>query len=270
MYSLMYHGQTAQDCGAWLATIPIVQPSEAIRDRWNVPMVGELVGSSVYYGNAHIICTFHFRSQNSNEVMENLKEWLIVDSSLDDALISRFNINKLVITDKYNTVANERERFYDVQNITYSEEPRKSDDYGRLTVDFEVKPIEYYHDSYDVIEVGTQGTITNNHSSVVAKPLYVVICQPASAELEKRLIVNNKIFKIKSLTFPQGVQSSLVIDSEKMLVYSVADDYLVPVLNLSERVEGDYEDLWLKAGTNNISSSNIYSISVIPRWGSRV
>lgn len=270
MYSLMYHGQTAEDCGAWLATIPIVQPSEAIRDRWNVPMVGELVGSSVYYGNAHIVCTFHFRSQDSNEVMENLKEWLIVNSNLDDALISRFNINKLVITDKYNTIENEKERFYDVQNITYSEELRKSDDYGRLTVDFEVKPIEYYHDSYDVIEVGTQATVTNSHSSVIAKPLYVVICQPATAESEKRLIVNNKIFKIKSLTFPQGVQSSLVIDSEKMLVYSVADDYLVPVLNLSERVEGNYEDLWFKAGANNISSNNIYSVSVIPKWGSRI
>ena len=268
MYSLMYHGQTAEDCGAWLATIPIVQPSEAIRDRWTVPMVGELVGSSVYYGNAHIKCTFHFRSQNSNEVMENLKEWLIVDSSLDLEYIN-LGINRLVITDKYNTIENEKERVYDVLNITYNEELRKSDDYGRLTVDFEVKPIEYSHDSFELVRVDQTGSITNPHASTIAKPLYELTWSQSEVTSEKRLIVNNKIFKIKNMSLPSGNVQTMIIDSEKMLAYSLSDT-MHPLDNLNSRIEGDYEDLWLKAGTNSISNTNLSYIWMRPKWGGRV
>ena len=65
---------------------------------------------------------------------------------------------------------------------------------------------------------------------------------------------------VNGKTMKATVGQNLTIDTERMLAYRTDGT----LMNTS--VTGDYEDLYLQAGENEISITSGFSLKIIPNW----
>lgn len=247
-YDMTYKNISPSNRYAQLATIPVIEKGDINRDRYTIPgRDGELLGVSVSRNNAHVKLTLHTKAgwggtntRNLDDNLKTLQNWLSGTGEL-----KIFN-NKRGLDGNYIT------HILEVLQIT-TNEIRKDNIYGRLEVDFEVYP-------YNFVASGQAGqTSTGNTLSITnpyeeCKPMYQL-----TGEGNGTLTVGGSgSGRTMGYTLVSG--ETLVIDTRRKIAYCSN-------VNWSDKINGNYEDLWLGNGTTQISVSSGHTFTVTPYWG---
>lgn len=148
--------------------------------------------------------------------------------------------NKLFLSD-------DEEYYYLVKNVVVSSTDREAKTIGKFDVTFLCSGYQYL--AYGDIEI-EQGKIYNPHN--VSHPTYKILGEGVCV-----LTVNGK-------TMTANIGQNLTIDTERMISYRMDGT----VVNTS--VTGDYTELYLQEGDNEISITDGFSLSVIPHWRCRL
>ncbi len=138
------------------------------------------------------------------------------------------------------------EVFYKVKKIDYGNIDRELKNYGRFTVIFTCIPYEFTVDGQNAVSK------VPYNSYCESRPTYKIIGEGLCT-----LTVNGK-------TMTANVGQNLTIDTELMLAYRQDGK------QQNTSVAGNYEDLYLKPGNNDISITNNFQLSIIPNWGYEV
>jgi phage-related protein len=151
--NITYNNKTPEDYDCWLATRPVITPSEGTRDRYQIPgRRGELIGKYETRGNAKITFTLHQRKTSSTT------------HSLNSAMTWLRQPGKLKFSD-------DSDYFYEVVNAEATEYQNLADDYKRIVVEMEVYPFKY-RDVYEMSIASSPKTFTLD--SDVCFPLFTV------------------------------------------------------------------------------------------------
>lgn len=136
------------------------------------------------------------------------------------------------------------ETFWKVEETVIKEFARTLRKYGNFQVKFICNPHEYMKTG--LIEMSLRDALYNPYSR--CKPIYKITGNGTCI-----LTVNGKIMKAT-------VGQNLTIDTERMLAYRQDGS----MQNTS--ISGDYEDLYLKPGENEIKTTSGFTLTVIPNW----
>lgn len=134
--------------------------------------------------------------------------------------------------------------FYKVKNVTINESERTAKRIGEFEAEFLCNGCQFLDDGkkeYSIEEV-------KYNPYYIAKPVYKI-----NGEGKCILTVNGK-------TMEANVGQNLTIDTERKIAYR-RDGTLT-----NTAVKGDYEELYLKEGDNEISVTKGFGIKVIPKW----
>lgn len=234
-FELTYNGHDADDYGGWLATVPKLTHSTVNRDRFAVPARdGELLGVDTQRSNAHVTATFHAKDSSNFAYLplSKMRRWLTGTGLL--------NIVDMVTVDH-------EVMCYEVLDVNVTDETKVDSIYGRLSVDFEIYPYEFEVAGYSTPI--TTFPITNNYDE--SMPIYKIT---SSSNATGTLTVNSK-----NMSYTIQADKPLFIDTRRMIAYDSTG------ANRSRYVDGDYEDLHLKHGSNTINCT--HTLQVTPRWG---
>ena len=134
--------------------------------------------------------------------------------------------------------------FWKVKNVELDEFTRTIKRLGNFDVTFICEPFEYIKEGKREKEI--QEVKYNLYDT--SKPVYKITGNGSCS-----LTVNGKIMKAT-------VGQNLTIDTERMLAYR-EDGTMV-----NTSVTGDYEDLYLQPGENEISITSGFGLVIIPNW----
>lgn len=230
MYDITFKGLTPSNFNAWLATIPVITPSESIRTRQNVPaMDGTLLLMDTAYADATITFTLHTKRNDLNAKMRQLRQWMS-------------GTGKLKISDSTDS-------YYEVKETKLTI-VKKDETYGRLIVEMKVYPYEFL-ESGDT-DITSYSTVQN--TAEPSKPIYKIVGNGSG-----KLTVNGNEMTFTVTTADNG----LFIDTRRMIAYNAAGQGRDGVIN------GEYEGLWLNTGNNSISCT-AGTLTLKPKWGYRV
>lgn len=135
------------------------------------------------------------------------------------------------------------DNFYIVKRIEIGNDERKIENAGGFTASFTCDPYTYFDSGLIEIE---EKEIYNPYE--ISHPTYLITGNGTCT-----LTVNGK-------TMSATVGQNLTIDTDRMLAYRVDGT----MMNTS--VVGDYEDLYLLPGDNDISITAGFDLKVIPNW----
>lgn len=133
--------------------------------------------------------------------------------------------------------------FYEVLDVAIVEDFKLAEDYGRIRATFTVYPYEFLTSGETGI---TSFPITNNAEE--SQPLYKIAGTGSGT-----LTVNNK-------TMTYTVNGVLYIDTRRWIAYDGSNN------DKDSAINGDYENLYLKEGSNTISATT-GTLTVYPKWG---
>lgn len=232
MLNITFKGKTPEQYGAWLANKPVITHSEIKRHSWEIPMHDGLEYAKDYYrGDAQCEILIHMKNENWRASMREVREWLS-------------GYGRLVFSDSTDS-------FYEVVNIDLTEETRPTDDYGRLKALMTLYPYEFLNSGETPLSTPT---IVNNYGD--SKPLIKIT---GTAGATGTINIRGHI------SFKMPSEGNLYIDVRNMEAYSIAQNNdKKPADN---KVNGDYERLILKKGSNTISVSSGFTVEVTPNWG---
>ena len=225
--NITYNSFTPENWDAWLATRPVITPSEVEVDRYKIPgRSGELLGKYETRGNAKVTFKLHQKRNPNN--LEKLMTWLRTPgghlSFSDD---TGFYYESLIC--KANSYEN------------------KDDTYKRIEVEMEVYPFKFrVTPTYNNTTIAASTTTTLSVDSDTCEPLYEVTL--ASGESSGSFSVNNNTFT---------VYGNCIIDTRRKIAYSG---------NNTVSVNGDYDSIKLNYG-NNIVVTGALSLKVNSRDG---
>lgn len=137
------------------------------------------------------------------------------------------------------------EVFYKVLKVNYEEIERKIKQYGNFTVSFLCVPYEYREDGQ--ISYSINQFLQNPFD--LAHPIYKI-----TGEGICTLTVNGN-------TMTANVGQNITIDTDLMIAYR--NDGAMQ----NTAVTGDYEELYLVHGENEISITDGFELKIIPNWG---
>lgn len=229
MFDIKFKGTRPNAHNCMLATIPILTPSVKNMDRFIIPYRdGELLGSKAYRGNAHVTFMIHVALDESTKAVGNFTEKEKVKMWLNQT-------GQLFI---YENASNPIDRvYYEVLNTTFNNEKQYDKRYWRIGVDMEVYPFKFLLPN-SAVNIGTTASTINNDGDV-CKPLYQINSNTAG-----NLTVNGYDFELKERT-----ATKICIDTRRKIAYDPTNNS-----NLSDKVEGDYEKLWLNNGNNTVKA----------------
>lgn len=233
MFNIKYNNVQPSAFNAWLATIPVITPSTISRTRQTVPkMDGELLVDDDSFMDAYIEFTIHLKRDDLQAKMRQIRKWLS-------------GTGTLVISDA-------NDAYYEVKEVTHTAYLKKDEKYGRVSVKMEVYPYEFLNSGNDWIT--SYSSISN--TADICKPIYEITGNNASGTLT----VNNH-----AMTF-SGITGTLVIDTRTRTAYVT---YNGSRTQADSKINGDYEGLLLKSGSNTVSCT-AGTLRIKPRWGFRI
>lgn len=141
-----------------------------------------------------------------------------------------------------------QDRYYEVLAVNTEGMDRQLRQYGSFNVEFICYPYQFMNTGD--IEIDYSELRFNPFDR--CKPVYRIIGSGTCT-----LAVNGK-----KLTATVGQE--LTIDSRRMIAYKVRDTEWLNTL-----VTGDYEDLWLKGGKQELSVTSGFELKIKPYWGWR-
>lgn len=230
----------------WLANIPIITPSTINRQHYDIyKHDGGMVEKVYYRSSASVELTFH---SNNYDYMHQIISRLFVSSVLDGGEVD-------FILRQYTNSAPDFETGYRYTaiNAEVTSYERRKDNYGRMTVKYEILPQSFLIE--DNTEIILPATVSNTDD--LCKPLYdIVIAGNTTATIK---VGNKTPFAI---TNPVNLEREYRIDSRKMLTIYQGDH-----TSAETSVTGDYENLWVGHGSVAISVTNAEWCAVFLRRG---
>ena len=233
--NIMYNVDTPEEHGCWLATRPVITPSEVTYERYSIPgRTGDLLGNMKTRGNAHITFTLHQRGSDS---LHEIIQWLNTRNSSGYGWLE-------MNADPGSGFA------YEVLDTKINSYDNRADDYRRIEVDMEVYPYKLLQGNAAELQgmvVNYNTTKTFTMESDDCEPVFLVIG-------EGDFWVNgNKA----TLSYVNGDR---YVDVRKKITYY--DDKS----SAESTISIDYSKMGLKTGTNTIKTSSTAKVTI---WTSR-
>ena len=226
MVNITYNNKTPEDVGAMLANKPVLTPSEIRRTITDIPSHGDLYEYDMYRGTASFNILIHMKSNEWLKDIRAVRQWLAGSGILE--------------------FSETEDAYYEVLQVAITEEPRMSEEYGRVNAVFSVYPYEFLKSGDEVAEL-TDDILVNKAD--MSKPLYHI-----SGSGSGILTVNGNAMSFTAT-------DELYIDTRRMYSYDGDDE---PADNV---ISGDYEGLYLQNGNNEITISEGFQLEIYPRWG---
>lgn len=230
-YTVMYNGVTDRSVGCHAQRRPsIPAPVENIR-QISIPGRDEdFYESEGTYGDITIVITFSFLDRNPNTwaaTYRAVKHWLLTSG----AGTLRFSDDAGI--------------FYKVHTVRISGSERVSKRIGTVTAEFVCEAYTYLDSGETTIPLAS--TIQNPYD--VCHPIYYLQGVGTCT-----LTVNEKEFQVV-------VNVSTAVDSDAFVTYATGSGTFY-----NTTANGDYQDLWLQPGNNELSVSSGFTCSLLPRW----
>ncbi len=135
--------------------------------------------------------------------------------------------------------------YYDVFMVERKEFERELISYGRFTVDFICFPYEFDFSGQQAVKIEDRKLVNPFDESM---PVYKIKGQGTCI-----LAVNGKVMIA-------NIDQSITIDTRRMIAYK--ED-----VHMNTSLTGNYTDLYLKSGENQVSITSGFELEVIPCWG---
>ena len=231
MVNIKYNTKKPEDFGARLASKPVLTPSDIRQTVQDIVGHGDLYELDMYRGTAQWNILIHMKSSEWLKDIRKVRQWLSGTGVLEFSETS--------------------DSYYEVLQVAITEQPRKSEDYGRLNSIFYVYPYEFLKSGNTAIIIAGVGAIEDDveNKADMSKPLYHI-----SGTGSGVLGVNGN-----SMSFT--VNEELFIDTRRFYTY---DENSAPA---DDKVSGDYEGLYLPTGDNEITITEGFDLEMYPRWG---
>ena len=142
------------------------------------------------------------------------------------------------------------EYYFLVKKVSIDDIKKKYGIFGDITVTFTCDPVMYLQEGD--VSVPISGTLRLYNPWSESHPIFKI-----SGEGVCKVTVNGK-------EVSANVGQNLLINADLMQAYREDG-----VLN-NTAITGDYEDLYLQEGLNEISVSSGFTAEVIPKWGVRL
>lgn len=229
MYDITYNGSTGIEKGIRVVERPNVPDPKLRATEIEIPgRDGTLIESDDTYENIEISVKLNYMTEKElwMQSYRTIKKWLLSKGS-----------GELIFSD-------DPDYFYKVKHVTVGENARTSTRIGVITPTFLCDPFNYL----------TSGKYEYGISQVLHNPYY--LSHPVykiTGEGMCEIYVNGK-----SMT--ANVGQNLTIDTELMLTYR--EDGTM----MNTAVAGDYMDLYLQEGENEIAATEGFDVKVIPNW----
>lgn len=227
-YDIEYNGEKTADHDMYVVQRPNVPSPELGLEEIEVPGKGTVYvrDGTVSDIEIQVDINFSVASDNWASKWREAKKWLLHYE----------NTGKLKFTD-------DKEFFYKVKKVSIDTAEREAYKIGRFTVTFTCEGYIYLESGSK--EYSISSVLRNDYEE--CHPIFIL-----TGSSNTTITVNGK-------KFMTNVGQNCIIDSDRMITYR-QDGGL-----MNTYVTGDYEDLYLKPGTNTISTSGA-SVKVIPNW----
>lgn len=230
MYDIEYNGKVASDMKILVKERPdIPAPKKKSTAVEVAGRDGNLIESDGTYEDITIVVAFNY--------ITNPDTWAEVFRTARRWLLSSGSHELKLLDDSG--------YFYKVKSVEISTNERTSLRIGNFTASFLCEPYQY-------VDAGKMNysldSVKFNHYEV-SHPQYII-----SGDGVCELYANGNIVKIT-------VDDYITVDTERMMAYK--DDVLQ-----NTSVAGEYEDLYLMSGKNELSVTDGFEIKVIPNWRS--
>lgn len=146
------------------------------------------------------------------------------------------------------TLSDSADRFFKVWKIEHGDIERELRNYGTFSVVFVCTPYEYLKDGQEPKTINE--AYYNPYSE--SRPIYKIKGEGVCV-----IEINNNIMTA-------NIGQNLTIDTDKMIAYK--EDGVMQ----NTAVTGNYEDLYLKHGENQMFFTGGFLIEIIPNWGYEV
>lgn len=230
--NITFKGVSSKTYPLTITTPPQITHPQITVDEYNIPgRMGTLYGTVQSKGSAQI--TISFALVASDTFTNNVSAYA---SSFRQVRQWLQGTGKLIIGDA-------PDAYYEVQKVDIITDERTILRYGKLQVAFTVYPFEFLTSGETAI---AGGTITNSGSE--AYPLYKITGTGSGT-----LTVNGK-----TMSYTSG--GVLFIDTRRFIAYDNSGN------NKNNQIAGDYKDMRLKPGENQVSAT-LGTLAIYPYWG---
>lgn len=227
-FDITYQGATGSSIGVYAVKRPSIPSPQKRAEKVIVPgRSGAFFIEDGAFEELGFDVEFNFFSSDTQLAAKGrqMKEWLLKDGN-----------RRLVFSD-------DTDVFYKVLRIEMKQANRTAPQIFRQIVRFYTDPFVYLTSGLTDIN---PGTITNAQW-VESHPIYTI-----TGNGQKTITVNSK-------TFVANVTTKMTIDTERMIALGNTGQ------NQSDLVTGNYEDLYLKPGSNTVSI-NSGTLKITPNW----
>lgn len=229
---ITYNGVTSEDQNVIITSPPNITHSTLSTEEYIIPgRNGTLYGANPYRSSARVTVKMALATDRtfSNNVARYHSLWRSVRKWLQGT-------GKLVVGDSPDS-------YFEVQKIEILTDERVILNYGYLEVAFIVFP-------YEFLNSGDNAASSYTNNADPSMPIYKI-----SGSGSGTLIVNGK-----SMSYTIDSTGVLYIDTRRMIAYNGSNQ------NMNRYLNGDYENIRLKSGSNTISAS-VGTLQVYPKWG---
>lgn len=238
--NISYNGKTPENFDCWLATRPVITPSEMEYDRYKVPgRNGELLSDYGTRSNAKISFTIHQKitSQTTHSIDE-IRNWLSPIYQAD------YNMHNLLVLSDDNAYC------YEIINSQINAYHDLADNYKRIEVELEVYPFKYRRVENIPSVIRPNQVVTLNLDTDQCEPTYHVLCETSSGTIS----INGK-----PITVYNSSPNEIMIDVRRKMAYTVSGHTKISADN---KINGDYKDMVLKNGSNTLETSSGVSFGI--------
>ena len=196
MFNVTYNSKTPANFNCWLATIPVLTPSEIVRTVQTVPMMdGDLLVGDESRSDAYWDFTIHGKRDDLTTKMRQVRQWLSGEGVL--------------------TFSDATDAYYEVKECKYTQIMKKDEKYGRVAVQMRVYPYEFLM-SGDT-DITSYSTIAN--SADTSKPLYKIVGSGSG------------VLTVNGHQMSYTVSGTLYIDTRRKIAYDGSGNGKDSVIN---------------------------------------
>lgn len=230
MFSITYNGKNSNDIGVYVIKRPNIPSPELRYEETTIAgRDGTLITTDETYNNIEIPIPLNYMTKKT--------EWASMHRLVKAWLLSRNG-------DRFLEFSDDGSFFYKVKNVTIGINERTSMRIGVITPVFLCDPFQYLKtglNKYDISEV-----LINPYFK--SKPVYYITGNGTCT------------LNINGNTIVAEVEDNLVIDCELLMAYK--EDGVLK----NTAITGDYEQMNLLEGKNEISISEGFHCKIRPNW----
>lgn len=228
MYNVERNEKKSENIGLYATRPNIPSAEQDIEEKNIMGRDGSIIEVNDTVKDIAINITFGFFGPKKTwgERFRTARKWLL--EKIDDRLI----------------LQDDPEYYYRVKKTTINECERQAKEIGEFTVNFLCHGCQYLQEGQNEIEV--IDCIHNEH--YLSKPIYKI-----KGEGTCVIEINGKSFSV-------DVGQNATINTELMITYREDGEIM------NAETVGDYENIYLTPGDNNINATEGFEVKIIPNW----